>query len=139
KLADEVTSLGFAVSHTVVSKVLRGMGFSLQGTRKTKEGGSHPDRDAQFRHIHDLAAAFLAAGDPVVSVDTKKKELVGAFEQDGREWHPKGQPAEVNAYDFPYLADGKAIPYGVYDLADNSAWVSVGIDHDTSQFAVASI
>ncbi|WP_018635311.1 ISAzo13 family transposase [Parafrankia elaeagni] len=139
RLADEVTSLGFPVSHTVVSKVLRGMGFSLQGTRKTKEGGSHPDRDAQFRHIHDLAAAFLAAGDPVVSVDTKKKELVGAFEQDGHEWHPKGQPAEVNAYDFPYLADGKAIPYGVYDLADNSAWVSVGIDHDTSQFAVASI
>ncbi len=138
-LADEVTSLGFPVSHTVVSKVLRGMGFSLQGTRQTKEGVSHPDRDAQFRHIHDLAAAFLAAGDPVVSVDTKKKELVGAFEQDGREWHPKGQPAEVNAYDFPHLADGKAIPYGVYDLADNSAWVSVGTDHDTSQFAVASI
>ncbi|WP_420497305.1 ISAzo13 family transposase [Parafrankia sp. FMc2] len=139
KLADEMASLSFPVSHTVVSKVLHGMGFSLQGTRKTKEGGSHPGGDAQFRHIYDLAAAFLAAGDPVVSVDTKKKELVGAFEQDGREWHPKGQPAEVNAYDFPHLADGKAISYSVYDLADDSSWVSVGIDHDTSRFAVASI
>lgn len=135
----ELTRLGHAISHTVVAKILRSVGFSLQGTRKMLEGKQHPDRDAQFRHINCLAEEFLAAGDPVISVDTKKKELVGRFAQAGTEWHPTGEPVEVSTYDFPSSAEGKAIPYGVYDLADNSAWVSVGIDHDTSVFAVATI
>lgn len=99
----------------------------------------HPDRDAQFRYINSLAEEFITAGDPVISVDTKKKELVGRFAQAGREWRPAGQPVEVSTYDFPASADGKAIPYGVYDIADDSAWVSVGVDHDTSVFAVATI
>ena len=138
-LADELTSMGHAVSHSVVAKILRSLDFSLQGTRKTLEGNQHPDRDAQFRHINSTAGEFLAAGDPVISVDTKKKELVGRFAQAGREWRPAGEPVEVSTYDFPSSADGKAIPYGVYDLADDSAWVSVGVDHDTSVFAVATI
>ena len=131
--------MGHAVSHSVVAKILRSEGFSLQGTRKTLEGAQHPDRDAQFRYINSLAGEFLAAGEPVISVDTKKKELVGRFGQAGREWRPTGAPEEVSTYDFPSLADGKAIPYGVYDIADDSAWVSVGVDHDTSVFAVATI
>ncbi len=139
KLALELTGMGHPVSHAVVAEILKSIGYSLQGTRKRHEGRGHPDRDAQFRHISATAAAFLAAGDPVISVDTKKKELVGPFHQGGREWRRKGEPVEVNAYDFPYLADGKAIPYGVYDLADNSAWVSVGVTSDTAQFAVATI
>jgi transposase len=138
-LADELTAMGHEISHSVVAKVLRANGFSLQGTRKTLEGAQHPDRDAQFRYINSLAAEFLSTGDPVISVDTKKKELVGRFEQAGREWHRVGEPVEVSTYDFPQLADGKAIPYGVYDIADDSAWVSVGVDHDTSVFAVATI
>jgi transposase len=138
-LARELTGMGYAISHSVVAKILRSAGYSLQGTRKTLEGKQHPDRDAQFRHISSLAGAFLAAGDPVISVDTKKKELVGMFARAGREWHPAGQPVGVSTYDFPALADGKAIPYGVYDIADDSAWVSVGVDHDTSVFAVATI
>jgi transposase len=138
-LARELSAMGHAISHSVVGKVLRSIGYSLQGTRKALEGTQHPDRDAQFRHINNLAAGFLAAGDPVISVDTKKKELVGQFAQVGREWRPSGQPVEVSTYDFPNQADGKAIPYGVYDLADDSAWVSVGVDHDTSVFAVATI
>jgi hypothetical protein len=103
------------------------------------EGSQHPDRDDQFRYINKLAGEFLASGDPVISVDTKKKELVGQFSQVGKEWHPQGEPVDVSTYNFPDQADGKAIPYGVYDLTDNSAWVSVGIDHDTSVFAVATI
>ncbi len=138
-LAGALAAMGHEISHSAVAAVLRGQGFSLQQMFKTLEGSQHADRDAQFRHINDTAAAFLASGDPVISVDTKKKELVGPFMQGGREWRPKGDPVEVNAYDFPHLADGKAIPYGVYDLADNSAWVSVGISHDTSPFAVATI
>lgn len=138
-LARELTGMGYAISHSVVAKILRSAGYSLQGTRKTLEGKQHPDRDAQFRYISSLAGAFLAAGDPVISVDTKKKELVGLFARAGREWHPTGQPVGVSTYDFPALADGKAIPYGVYDIADDSAWVSVGVDHDTSVFAVATI
>src|SRR5262249_61121207 len=102
-------------------------------------GEQHPDRDAQFRYINGLAGAFLAAGEPVISVDTKKKELVGRFAQAGVEWRPAGKPVEVSTYDFPSSAEGKAIPYGVYDLGDDSAWVSVGVDHDTSVFAVATI
>ncbi len=138
-LAGQLTAMGHAISHSAVANLLRSVGFSLQGTRKTLEGAQHPDRDAQFRYINSLAASFLAAGDPVISVDTKKKELVGRFTQAGREWQPTGQPEQVSTYDFPDLAEGKAIPYGVYDLADDSAWVSVGVNHDTSVFAVATI
>jgi transposase len=138
-LAGELTELGYGISHSVVGKLLRSLGFSLQGTRKTLEGAQHPDRDAQFRYITSLAEDFLAVGDPVISVDTKKKELVGRFAQAGRDWRPVGQPVEVSTYDFPASADGKAIPYGVYDITDDSAWVSVGVDHDTSVFAVATI
>jgi hypothetical protein len=138
-LARELTATGHAVSHSVVAKILHSNGYSLQGTRKMLEGAQHPGRDAQFRHISSLAGQFLKADDPVISVDTKKKELVGQFAQAGREWRPAGRPAEVSTYDFPALADGKAIPYGVYDIADDSAWVSAGVDHDTSVFAVATI
>ena len=139
KLADQLTEMGQAISHAVVGKLLHSLGYSLQGTRKKMEGRQHPDRDDQFRYINRLAKEFLAAGDPVVSVDTKKKELVGRFAQAGKEWHSQGEPVDVSTYDFPEQADGKAIPYGVYDLTDDSAWVSVGIDHDTSVFAVATI
>lgn len=139
KLAEQLTEAGHPISHTAVAKLLRSLGYSLQSTRKKMEGSQHPDRDDQFRYINKLATEFLAAGDPVISVDTKKKELVGRFAQAGQEWHPKGEPVEVSTYDFPEQADGKAIPYGVYDLGHNSAWVSVGIDHDTSVFAVATI
>jgi transposase len=138
-LAAALTEMGHSISHSVVAKILRSRGYSLQGTRKAMEGHQHPDRDDQFRYINKLASEFLASGDPVISVDTKKKELVGQFSQAGREWHPQGEPVEVSTYNFPDQADGKAIPYGVYDLADNSAWVSVGIDHDTAVFAVATI
>jgi hypothetical protein len=138
-LASELTAMGHKISHSAVGKLLHSAGYSLQGTRKMLEGSQHPDRDAQFRYLNGLAAEFLAAGDPVISVDTKKKEQVGQFAQAGREWRPTGEPEAVSTYDFPNLAEGKAIPYGVYDLADDSAWVSVGIDHDTSVFAVATI
>ena len=138
-LAAELSGMGHAVSHDVVAKILRSLRYSLQGTRKKLEGSQHPDRDDQFRYINELAKEFLAAGDPVISVDTKKRELVGRFAQAGKEWHPQGEPVEVSTYDFPSDADGKAIPYGVYDVTDDSAWVSVGIDHDTSVFAVATI
>lgn len=138
-LAGELTTMGHTVSHSVVAKILASIGFSLQGNRKTLEGTQHPDRDAQFRYINSLATRFLASGDPVISVDTKKKELVGQFTQAGREWQPTGEPVEVSTYDFPQLAEGKTIPYGVYDIADDSAWVSVGVNHDTSVFAVATI
>jgi hypothetical protein len=138
-LAAELGGIGHSVSHDVVAKILHSLRYSLQGTRKKLEGSQHPDRDDQFRYINKLAKEFLAAGDPVISIDTKKKELVGRFTQAGKEWHPQGEPVDVSTYDFPSEADGKAIPYGVYDLADNSAWVSVGIDHDTSVFAVATI
>jgi Rhodopirellula transposase DDE domain len=138
-LAAELGGMGHSVSHDVVAKILHSLRYSLQGTRKMLEGSQHPDRDDQFRYISKLAKEFLAAGDPVISIDTKKKELVGQFAQTGKEWHPQGEPVDVSTYDFPSEADGKAIPYGVYDLADNSAWVSVGIDHDTSVFAVATI
>ena len=139
KLAEQLTETGHPISHTAVAKLLRFLGYSLQSTRKKLEGSQHPDRDDQFRYINKLAHEFLAAGDPVISVDTKKKELVGQFTQAGKEWHPQGEPVDVSTYDFPDQADGKAIPYGVYDLTDDSAWVSVGIDHDTSVFAVATI
>jgi hypothetical protein len=139
KLAAEVCARGHAVSPEWVRRTLRGLHYSLQGNRKTREGGDHPDRDAQFVHINDSAAAFLAAGDPVISVDAKKKELVGDFKNGGREWQPKGAPEEVRVYDFPLKDLGRVTPYGVYDLAANAGWVSVGIDHDTAAFAVATI
>ena len=138
-LARELTAMGTAISHSAVAAILRSSGYSLQGTRKTLEGAQHPDRDAQFRYINTLARRYLDAGDPVISVDTKKRELVGRFKQAGKEWQPVGVPEQVSTYDFPHLAEGKAIPYGVYDLADDSGWVSVGVDHDTSVFAVATI
>jgi hypothetical protein len=138
-LADELTASGHAVSHVLVVGLLKANGYSLQGTRKTLEGAQHPDRDAQFRYIHGQVTAALAAGQPVISVDTKKKELVGRFAQAGQEWQPAKAPDEVSTYDFPSLADGKAIPYGIYDVANDNAWVSVGVDHDTSVFAVATI
>jgi transposase len=112
QLAETLTGRGHSVSHSVVAKLLRALGYSLQGTRKTLEGSQHPDRDDQFRYINERAEEFLAAGDPVISVDTKKKELVGPFAQAGKEWHPQGEPVEVSTYDFPDQADGKAIPYG---------------------------
>jgi hypothetical protein len=139
QLAGELTARGHVISHSVVANILHSCGYSLQATRKTLEGRQHPDRDAQFRYLNALAAQFLTSGDPVISVDTKKKELVGRYAQAGKEWHPRGEPVEVSTYDFPGQADGKAIPYGVYDLTENNAWVSVGLDHDTSVFAVATI
>jgi len=138
-LAGALTEAGHPVSDRSVAALLSGMGFSLQGNAKILEGTQHVDRDAQFRHINDSVAAFLAAGDPVISVDTKKKELVGDFKTAGREYAPAGQPERVNTYDFPNLGLGKAIPYGVYDLCANAGWVSVGNDHDTAAFAAQTL
>jgi transposase len=138
-LRDELRAMGHRVSHETVARLLRTLGYSLQGNRKTREGSEHPDRDAQFERINQTVQAALDGGEPVISVDTKKKELVGDFKNGGREWHPKGEPELVRTHDFKDSQLGKAIPYGVYDLANNEGWVSVGIDHDTAQFAVASI
>ncbi len=123
----------------MVTELLHEMDYSLKANSKTLEGGSHPDRNAQFEHIHEAARRQLADGQPVISVDTKKKELVGNFKNNGRELRPKGQPEEVRVYDFVIPELGRANPYGVYDLAHNTGWVSVGIDHDTATFAVESI
>src|SRR6266566_8840605 len=139
KLAKELQGMGHQVSHELVSELLHGLGYSLQANRKTQEGGEHPDRNAQFEHLNAQAAAFLAAGEPVVSVDAKKKELVGDFKNPGREWHPQGEAEEVRVYDFPIKDLGRATPYGVYDLGRNAGWVNVGIDHNTAAFAVESI
>src|SRR5579862_742486 len=139
KLAAELCAQGHRVSPEWVRRTLHTLRYSLQGNRKTREGGDHPDRDAQFVHINEQAAAFLAAGEPVISVDAKKKELVGDCKNGGREWQPKGQPEAVQVYDFPSKELGRVTPYGVYDLAANAGWVSVGIDHDTAAFAVATI
>jgi hypothetical protein len=138
-LAAELTARGHNAGADTVGDLLRSQGFSLQGNAKTIEGSQHPDRDAQFRYIAGQAAAHQATGDPVVSVDTKKKELVGEFGNGGREWRPKGDPIAVRDHDFPGPQCGRAIPYGIYDLAANAGWVSVGTDHDTAQFAVESI
>ena len=139
KLAAELTAQGHKVSADTVGDLLRAEGFSLQGNAKTVEGKQHPDRDAQFRYISEQVREYQAARDPVVSVDAKKKELVGEFKNGGREWRPKGEPARVSTHDFPDRELGKAIPYGVYDLAANAGWVNVGTDHDTAAFAVESI
>jgi len=138
-LAAELTRQGHKVSADTVGDLLHQEGFSLQGNAKTIEGKRHPDRDAQFRYINERVRGHLAAKDPVVSVDAKKKELVGGFKNSGREWRPKGEPAQVSTHDFPDRELGKAIPYGVYDLAANAGWVNVGTDHDTAAFAVESI
>ena len=139
KLAKERQQMGHQVSHELVSELLHGLGYSLQANRKTREGGTHPDRDAQFEHLNAQAEAFLAAGEPVVSVDAKKKELVGDFKNAGREWRPQGEPEQVQVYDFPISGLGRATPYGVYDLGRNTGWVNMGIDHNTAAFAVESI
>jgi Rhodopirellula transposase DDE domain len=139
KLAAELTAQGHKVSADTVGDLLRAEGFSLQGNAKTIEGRQHPDRDAQFRYINEQARAHQDAGDPVISVDTKKKELVGEFKNAGREWRPKGRPVAARTHDFPEDSKGKAIPYGVYDVTADAGWVSVGTDHDTAAFAVESI
>jgi hypothetical protein len=131
--------LGHAVSRQLVAELLAAAGYSLQANRKTREGTYHPDRDAQFRYINQHVRRGQRARQPVISVDTKKKELVGDFKNAGRQWRPKGQPAPVRVHDFLIPARGKAIPYGVYDLTRNAGWVSVGIDHDTATFAVRTI
>jgi hypothetical protein len=139
KLAEELQRQNHPVSDRTVAALLNQAGYSLQSNRKTKEGASHPDRNAQFEYINRRVIACRRRHQPVVSVDTKKKELIGEFKNVGEEWQPKGKPAEVKVHDFPDKKLGKAIPYGVYDLARNEGWVSVGIDHDTARFAAASI
>jgi hypothetical protein len=139
KLADELGAQGYRVSARTVNRLLEALDYSLQANRKTREGSSHPDRDAQFAHINERSKQFQRRGQPVVSVDAKKKELVGAFKNGGREWRPKGEPEPVNVYDFRSQALGRAVPYGVYDVTANRGWVSVGMDHDTAEFAVGTL
>jgi hypothetical protein len=139
QLATELGEQGHIVSHTSIGGLLKKLGYSLQGNRKTLEGTDHPDRNAQFEYINARVQEALAQGQPVISVDTKKKELVGQFKNGGREWRPEGDPEKVNVYDFVDKELGRANPYGVYDLANNTGWVSVGTDHDTASFAVATI
>lgn len=139
KLAAELRARGHDVSERSVNRLLHGSGYSLQSNRKTIEGGDHPDRDAQFQHINRRVKSAQKQGQPVVSVDAKKKELVGRFRNGGREWQPSGEPEEVNVYDFIDKDLGKAIPYGVYDQTANTGWVSVGVDHDTAEFAVETL
>lgn len=138
-LASELREQGHQAHYTTVAALLRSLGYSLQSNRKALEGSQHPDRDAQFRHINDRVAAAITAGQPAISIDTKKKELVGEFANRGREWRPKGEPVKVSTHDFPSQATGKAIPYGVYDIAANEGFVNVGITAETAQLAVASI
>jgi hypothetical protein len=138
-LARELTATGHAVSHTTVAEELHLQKYSLKGNRKTQEGASHPDRNAQFLHIHETASAVQKRGDPVISIDTKKKELIGNYKNGGQEWAPKGAPRKVKVHDFLDKQLGKAIPYGVYDIAKNTGFVSVGIDKDTGEFAVQTI
>jgi len=138
-LSESLQGLGHSVCPHVIADGLRELGYSLQANRKTREGSGHVDRDAQFRYIGDQAGIFLAADEPVISVDTKKKELVGNFKNNGREWRPKGSPEAVNVHDFIDPKLGRAIPYGIYDIGDNKGWVSVGTDHDTASFAVHAI
>ena len=139
QLAGALQERGHRVGYRTVAALLDQAGYSLQAAAKTLEVTQHPDRDAQFRYLNDQVKAFLAAGQPVVSVDAKKKELVGPFKNGGREWQPQGQPERVNVHDFPDKHVGKAIPYGVYDVGRNAGWVTVGRDHDTATFAVASL
>lgn len=139
ELASVLSRSGHPVSSWTVAQTLHELGYSLQSNAKTLEGSQHPDRDAQFRYINAQVRRHLARGEPVVSVDTKKKELIGPYKNQGREWRPKGQPERVNTYDFIDPQQGKAIPYGIYDLGRNRGWVSVGTDHDTASFAAAGL
>lgn len=139
RLAEELRAMGHVTSHRLVADLLHESGYSLQANRKTRDGTSHPDRDAQFRYINDQVLRFQRSDQPAISVDTKKKELVGDFKNPGREWRPKGLPEQVRVHDFVIPEQGKAIPYGVYDLGRNEGWVSIGIDHDTASLAVQSI
>src|SRR6516162_8443021 len=136
RLAQALQAQGHEVSRTLVAGLLNEAGYSLQGNRKTTEGDSHPDRDAQFGYINTQVTTAMAEQQPVISVDTKKKELVGDFRNNGREYRPQGNPEEVRVHDFLIKELGRAVPYGIYDLAANSGWVSVGVDHDTAAFAV---
>ena len=138
-LAEGLQARGHVVSERTVNRLLHDLGYSLQSNRKTIEGKGHPDRDAQFHYINRRAKAFQRQGQPVVSVDTKKKELVGQYRNGGREWQPKGKPEKVKVHDFIDKDLGKAIPYGVYDMAANNGWVSVGVDHDTAEFVVETL
>jgi stage V sporulation protein SpoVS len=139
QLATELSGQGYIVSHTSIGGLLKKLGYSLQGNRKTLEGTEHPDRNAQFEYINSRAEETLRQGQPVISVDTKKKELVGQFKNGGKEWRPEGDPEKVNVYDFVDKELGRVNPYGVYDLANNTGWVSVGTDHDTASIAVSTI
>ena len=139
KLAEELQHQHHPVGERTVAALLRSLGYSLQANRKTREGETHPDRNAQFEHINDQVQRFQQRHQPVISVDTKKKELIGDFRNGGREWRPRGMPEEVRVHDFQDPALGKAIPYGVYDVTHNQGWVSVGIDHDTARFAAETI
>ncbi len=138
-LVEALDTKGYRISQRTLANLLKELGYSLQGNKKKQEGAQHPDRNAQFEHINEKVRQQLEAGEPAISVDTKKKELVGSFKNNGRELRPKGMPEWVNVHDFPSEGEGKAIPYGVYDLAENEAWVGVGISHDTAEFAVATI
>lgn len=139
QLARTLTGRGYLVSYRVVAELLRELGYSLQANAKTLEGSSHPDRNAQFEYLNTQVQSYLGKRWPVISVDAKKKELVGRYANDGREWQPKGQPEKVNVHDFPDPQLGKAIPYGIYDVGRNLGWVNVGCDHDTASFAGESI
>ena len=139
RLTTELQARGHKISRTVVGELLKQQKFSLQANRKTREGDDHPDRDAQFAHINARVTQALAEGQPVISVDTKKKELVGDFKNAGREWRPQADPEQVRVHDFLVKELGRAVPYGIYDLATDAGWVSVGIDHDTAAFAVQTI
>jgi transposase len=138
-LSATLSELGFTISHRLVRDLLLFLGFSLKANKKNIEGISHPDRNAQFEHINKTCKTFEDKGNPIISVDCKKKELIGNFKNNGREWQSKGQNTVVNVYDFKSLADGKAVPYGIYDVIKNSGFVNVGVDHDTASFAVESI
>lgn len=139
KLREALTSQGHTIGETAIRRMLKAMGFSLKANKKRIEGTSHADRDGQFQHVDRTGKAFEAKGKPVISVDCKKKELIGNFKNNGKQWQAKGQETTVNVYDYLSLADGKAVPYGIYDLVHNSGFVNVGIDHETAEFAVESI
>jgi hypothetical protein len=139
KLKKALASRGHTIGETAIRGILHAMGFSLKANKKSIEGASHTDRDAQFQYINRTSKAFESKGEPAISVDCKKKELIGNFKNGGREWQAKGQETMVNVYDYLSIADGKAIPYGIYDLVHNSGFVNVGIDHETAEFAVESI
>jgi hypothetical protein len=139
KVQNALIAKDYQISHETVRSGMKSLGYSLQSNKKTKEGGAHPDRDAQFEHINALSKDFLSAGDPVISVDCKKKELIGEYKNNGKEWMPVGAPTEVNVYDFVDKTNGKAAPYGVYDIGNNRGWVTVGVSSDTASFAVSTI